>query len=331
MATITRSPRREARRTAHALETPSSPRQHRTGYAYLFLSVFLNGSAFHLIKAGLSSCPALTAVPIISYSAALGVILAGAVSRVVGWRSGPFHAVTPLSIWRELRAYWRLLLPATISGMLGGWLTLLTVSMYSASLTAFLANQVLVFLIVIGVALGDRLSLRESMCIVLVVVGAFMFAYTGQAVAWMALGLMLIACALTATKQVLVKEAVTRGSLWKLVAAQQILMGTWALLLSIGTGGPVPPLPGALGLLVTAGVVGSFVGMGMLYAGYRQVGIARGAPINAMRPLMVLVIGLGLGASLPSSVQAAGGILVLGGSVLLAAGRRMGGNASGIA
>jgi len=45
--------------------------------------------------------------------------------------------------------------------------------------------------------------------------------------------------------------------------------------------------------------------------------VSRGAPLDAMRPLVVLAIGLGLGKALPSGVQLAGGALVLAGSALL--------------
>jgi drug/metabolite transporter (DMT)-like permease len=295
---------------------------NRVGYLYLFASVFLMGLAVHLIKVGLRSCTPNSAIVIVTLSAGTGVLLASAFSRLVGWRSSPFLSATPGNSWREMTRYWKWLLPATVIGMLGGWTGTVVVKLYTASMAMFLGNQTLVFLVIGGVVLGDRLSVRELFYITMVMSGALLFAWTGEAVAWFAVGIMGISCVCTAVKQVLIKQAVSRGGLWELMAAQQYMMAAWGFVLGAATGHlEIPPLSSAL-LIILGGTLQSFLGMGLLYAGYREVGIARGAPINAMRPLMVLVVGLMIGTETLGLMQAAGGALVLAGSALLAGSRR---------
>jgi len=72
-------------------------------------------------------------------------------------------------------------------------------------------------------------------------------------------------------------------------------------------------------LLVLAALAGSMAGMTFLYAGYHRVGVSRGAPLDAMRPLVVLAGGLLLGTAAMGPAQWLGGAVVLAGSALLAA------------
>ena len=296
------------------------------GWTYLFASVLLMGSAFHLIKAGLRSCPASLAVAIGTLSAAVGVMIVGVFARVFLPRL-PIASVTPVTAARRITAQWKQLLPATVIGMTGGWLGTWTIGEYGASVGAFLNNMTVAFLVIGGVFLGERLRTKETALIVLVVAGAFLFAYTGQSVAWMAFGVMAISCAFNAMKQIVIKQASMDGNLWDLMAAQQVMMGTWALGLTVFSGGLVLPETTDLLLLVASGIVQNFVGMGLLYGGYRIVGVARGAPVYAMRPVVVLMAGLAIGNALPAPIQLLGGAMVVIGSVLLASrgrGRRNG-------
>ena len=303
---------------------PSPPvtAPNRAGYLMLLGSVILLGAGFHLVKAGLAGCPPSTAVFIVPLSATLSVIVGGAVARALGITAGGFHRARPLgAITRTIRD-WRLLLPATGAGLVGGWLVTVTNDIYGPSIVAFLNNGTIVFLVISGMLLGDSVSRREMALIVLVIAGAFMFAYTGQTLAWTALGLMGLACVGTSIKHVLLKRVADGGDLWEMMASQQFLMACWAAALSPLTGGLVMPDLRSLAFLVITGFAQSFIGMGLLYAGYREVGIARGAPIYAMRPLVVLVIGLGIGAALPGPVQLVGGAMVLAGSAILAGTRK---------
>lgn len=295
---------------------------NRIGYAMILGAVVLLGAGFHLVKAALAGCPPSTAVFIVPASATASVLIGGAVARAFGITAGGFHRARPMGAIRRIVTDWKLLLPATGAGLFGGWLVTVTNDLYGPSIVAFLNNGTIVFLVISGMLLGDAISKREMALIVAVVAGAFMFAYTGQTLAWTALGLMGLACVGTAIKHVLLKSVADGGDLWEMMASQQFLMACWAVILSPFTGGLVIPTLASLGFLVTTGFAQSFLGMGLLYAGYREIGIARGAPIYAMRPLVVLIIGLGLGAALPGAVQLTGGAMVLAGSALLAGTRR---------
>ncbi len=297
---------------------------NRIGYAMIFGSVILLGAGFHLVKAALAGCPPSTAVFIVPASATASVLIGGAIARLFGISAGGFHRARPMGTLRRIRADWRLLLPATGTGLFGGWLVTVTNDLYGPSIVAFLNNGTIVFLVVAGVLLGDAISRREMVLVVAVVAGAFMFAYTGQSLAWTALGLMGLSCIGTSIKHILLKRVADGGDLWEMMAAQQFLMACWAVVLSPFTGGLVIPTLASLGFLVTTGFAQSFLGMGLLYAGYREIGIARGAPIYAMRPLVVLLIGFALGAALPGAVQLAGGAMVLVASALLAGTTRKG-------
>ena len=73
------------------------------------------------------------------------------------------------------------------------------------------------------------------------------------------------------------------------------------------------------GFAVLAGLSCSVLGMYLLYSAYHLVGVSRGAPFNALRPLAVLLIGLPLGTAPPNRWQALGGLMILFGSVILSA------------
>ena len=304
--------------------TAFDPSMNRIGYLMILGSTFLLGAGFHLVKAALAGCPPSTAVFIVPVSATASVLVAGAVARLLGITAGGFHKATSIGAVRRLVTDWKLLVPATSAGLIGGWLVTVTNDIYGPAIVAFLNNGTIAFLVVAGLLMGDRVSGRELALIAVVVAGAFMFAYTDNNLAWTALGLMGLSCVGTAAKHVLIKRVADGGNLWEMMAAQQLAMAAWAVILSPMTGGLVMPTLPALGFLVTTGFAQSFIGMGLLYAGYREIGIARGAPIYAMRPLVVLLIGLGLGFGLPGPVQLAGGAMVLAGSAVLAATRRTG-------
>ena len=289
------------------------------GWIILFISVFLIGSVFHLIKSALDTCPTSLAITFMCFSATTAMILVGAAARFFAPNS-EFASVTPVSIARRLVEQWKWVVPATVVGMTGGWLTTVTIDIYGTSVAAFLNNMTVAFLVLGGVVTGDKLHLKEFSLILLVILGAFLFAYTGESIAWFAMGIMAVACSFTASKQILIKQASMNGNFWDLMAAQQFLMGVWALILSACTGNVTMPALGDGLMLVLSGVIQNFVGMSMLYAGYRIVGVARGAPIYAMRPLVVLLTGLAIGKALPAPVQMVGGVMVLTGSILLASG-----------
>ena len=70
-------------------------------------------------------------------------------------------------------------------------------------------------------------------------------------------------------------------------------------------------------ILLFAGFLGSMIGMSLLHASYLIIGISRGASIDAIRPLAVILIGVPLGYKFPGILQLLGGTLILLASVIL--------------
>jgi drug/metabolite transporter (DMT)-like permease len=290
----------------------------RTGYVLLLLSVLCNGATYHLSHWALKDfSPAM--VNLTGNFASVGFLLLGGVLwRATGWRVGEVHVVTPRSIGQCFAGQWRLILLATALGSVGGWLNTGANQAYGAAMTAFLANLTLVFLVIFGVISGERLTALEVLTVGAILLGAFMFSWRDGALLWGVVGLMALSCLGTAGKQMVVKRATTLGNMPSMMAATLALMGSWTTLIGLGTGTLQVPAPKPLLITVLAGLVGSVLGMTFLYSGYHAVGVSRGAPVDAMRPMVVLLIGLLLGAALPGPVQLAGGALILGGSVALA-------------
>ena len=290
----------------------------RTGYVLLLLSVLCNGATYHLSHWALKDLsPAM--VNLCDNFASVGFMLAGGVLwRAVGWRAGEVHVVTPRSIAHCFAGQWRLIFLATALGSIGGWLNSGANQAYGPALTAFLANLTLVFLVIFGVLSGERLTLLEVLAIVVILAGAFMFSWRDGALLWGAVGIMVLSCLGGAGKQMTVKRATALGNMPSMMAATLALMGAWTVLIGLATGTLQVPAPKPLLITAVAGLTGSVLGMTFLYTGYHAVGVSRGAPLDAMRPMVVLLIGLLLGAAIPGPVQLAGGAMVVGGSVALA-------------
>jgi drug/metabolite transporter (DMT)-like permease len=290
----------------------------RTGYLLLFLSVLCNGATYHLVHAALRDLsPALANLS--ANFASVGCLLAGgALWRAMGWRLGAVEGVTPASIARCIGGQWRLILLATALGSVGGWLNSGTNRAYGAEMTAFLSNLTLVFLVILGVLSGERMGAFEALTVAVILAGAFLFSWRGGTFLWGAIGMMVLACLGTAGKQMVVKRATATGNMPSMMAAVLLLMGLWTTLIGLATGTLHAPPLRALLLTGAAGLVGSVLGMTFLYNGYHAVGVSRGAPLDALRPMVVLLIGLLLGAALPGPAQLAGGGMILGGSVALA-------------
>jgi hypothetical protein len=68
----------------------------------------------------------------------------------------------------------------------------------------------------------------------------------------------------------------------------------------------MPNAPG-LALAAASGIFGSVIGMSLLYTGYHLVGVSRGAPVDAMRPMVVLLVGLLITPVIPTTPQIIGG------------------------
>jgi drug/metabolite transporter (DMT)-like permease len=69
---------------------------------------------------------------------------------------------------------------------------------------------------------------------------------------------------------------------------------------------------------VLAAALQSALGMPLLYLGFDAVGLARGAAIDTLRPVVVLLIALSLGAPAPPPWCLGGAALVLLGALALA-------------
>ena len=285
----------------------------RAGYFVLFASVVCNAAGFHFVHVGVRLTSPYTTVSVACVAAAVAFLVVGAALRASGQRGGRLREVTPAEMGRTFARSWRMLTTSAVIGGTGGLLIVATNERYGPETAAFLGNLTLVFLVLSGIALGERLRRAEMVTISGILIGAFLFSSQGGEVQWGALGLMGVACAFTAGKQLLTKTVVGRGNPYAAVGVNALLMGAWALAAGLATGNWAPPSPRALAFIVAGGLANSMVGMTLLYVGYNMIGVSRGAPIDALRPLAVLVIGLLLGKDWPAAAQIVGGGMVLGG------------------
>jgi drug/metabolite transporter (DMT)-like permease len=125
-------------------------------------------------------------------------------------------------------------------------------------------------------------------------------------------------CLLHVIKKTLMKRATGIGHLPSVMTLSLVLTGTGGLVAGAATGSLHFGVLGCVGLSVAGGVAGAMIGMSLLYAGLNVVGLARGAPVDSLRPLAVLAIGMIGGTALPGRLQLAGGAAILIGSAALA-------------
>lgn len=299
------------------MDTESTVKRSREGMGFLLLSVLFNGAAFHFARAALATASPATAAVVGCFSASCVFFLCGWLWRRGGWRVGALHALGPSAVWRCLRTNPVAVGLAPVAAALSSVLMNYTNKNYGPELTAFLANQVLVFLVLGGLALGERITPLETLTILFILAGAFLFSYRGGRFQLAALGVMSLCCFFVALKQLLIRKVAMDTPLAPVMVANLMLTCLWAAGMGVATGTLLWPGWRAVGFGALAGLSSSVIGMSFLYAGYGLIGVSRGAPLDAMRPLAVLGMGLLLGGALPGLPQAVGGALILGGSATL--------------
>jgi len=295
------------------------------GYAILALSIVFNGLRYNLDSAALkvrsgSAAPMSTwmVVAVGSYAAAAAFFAVSWIWRRNAWSLGSLQQVSWESCRRATREQGWLVLLAALGGSSGGWFLTESNKLYGPEFTAFLGNLMPVLLILSGIGFGERLRRGELIAIGITVLGAFVFSYRHGRLNWAGIGLMVAGCVLMAMKKILMKHATGVGHLPSVMTLSLLFMGTWAFLGGLLSGELQFGTPASIGCSVAGGVSGAMIGMSLLYAGLNVVGLARGAPIDSLRPLAVLGIGLAAGSRLPGSTQLLGGAMVLFGSVALA-------------
>jgi drug/metabolite transporter (DMT)-like permease len=298
------------------MNRPGWPAEAR-GYLCLFLSVVLNAVGIHAWKFALRDSTPLT-VNVLSGIMASGLFLGvGLLWRRLGWRAGRLGDVSPAALAGCLRrqGLWLLLPPAAAA--LGGWFLNICIKTHGPETASFLMNLTLVFLVGAGLWRGERLSRAELGTVAILIAGAFVFTYQGGRFEWAALVLMIGSCLATATKQLAVKRVSESKSLPLVMTAVLLLSAAWSAAAMALAGGWRTPDLRTLGFLALGAVACNTLGMSLLYAAYHAIGVSRGAPLDAMRPLAVLAIGLFLGAPAPGPIRLLGAAMILGGSVLL--------------
>lgn len=290
----------------------------RSGFYMISLSVVCNATAYHAVKAALADGTPATVATVASLATFVMFLVMGWLWRAAGWSFGGFHRLRMAEVARWIVRRWRI---ASLAALFGGGANVLLqtcVSEFGPEIAAFLANMTLVFLVLGGLLMGERIRLREAAVIGVILLGATLFSYEGGQFHWAAIALMVFACLGTAAKQLTIRRAALSTALPVVMAGMQIGMGLASGLIGLATGTLAVPSGASIAWTCVAALIGSVCGMMLLYAGYGRIGVSRGAPVDAMRPLGVLLIGLALGAALPEPSQMLGAALVLGGSATLA-------------
>ena len=301
-------------------QSPSRPIQQipsSRGFVCLFFSVVLNAGGLHANRLAVANATPLMVTFLSLLWAMVFFFALGWVWRRTGWRALELHSARPGALVDFIRVKFRIMLPAALLLAISAWLVTLSLKLYGPATTAFLMNLTLFMLVIAGYAMGERLRRRECIAILLMLCGALVFSYNGGQIAWGALAIMGIACAITAGKQLLVKRTSTTDPLPVVMCAILFLSMSWTLVAMLTTGGAVWPTPTTLLFTAVGGLLCNVLGMNLLYRAYQLIGVARGAPFDALRPLAVLILGIPLGYALPSPVQAVGALMILIGSAAL--------------
>lgn len=248
----------------------------------------------------------------------IAFLLLGLSARLLGVRLFGFEEVTPRTIVYAMREQWRVVLMAMVFGTVGGWLIGIANKHYGPEATSFVGNLTICFLVFAGAVRGERLRAVELTAIAVIVSGTFLFSYESGQIAWALIGIMAAACMMTATKHVFMKQATAAAHMPSVMSGSLFLVSVIATGIASISGQWQIGSGNAFLVLMCTGVLGSTIGMTLLYRGYHFAGVARGASIDAGRPLAVLLIGLALGAAFPEWWQLIGGAMVLGGSMWLA-------------
>ena len=279
------------------------------------LSVGLFAAGVHFSRAAIARNTPLAVSFLHQTTVFVLFFLLGTLWRVAGWKVAELHAVRLSALSACVRSNARFFLPASLLLALNGWLVNTSLGLYGAEMTSFLMNLTLVFLVLAGCAAGERLSAKEGLAIALMVGGAFLFSYRSGGVAWGAVGLMAAACAIVAGKQLLVKHISGHEPLPVVMAAVMALSVPWVFSLMVTGRQWQPPDLRTSAYVLMGAMLTSVAAMTLLYRAYHLVGVARGAPFNALRPLAVMLAGLAIGHALPTGAQVAGGVMILLGSV----------------
>lgn len=296
-----------------------------SGYVMLVMSVVLNGWRYNLESAALKvrsgsvapvSVWAMTALE--PLAGALAFFVTGWLWRKMRWSWGALDGVTVDSCIEATKKQGGLVLVAALAGSSGQWFLNTSNKLYGPEFTAFLGNLMPVLLVLTGLLSGERLRRAELLAIVTAIGGAFLFSYREGQLNWVGIGLMTLGSVLMATKKTLMKHATGIGHLPSVMTLSLVLMGAGGLVGAGLTGTIHFGTMKSIALCVAGGVAGAMIGMSLLYAGLNVVGLARGAPIDTLRPLCVLIIGLISGTALPAPLQLVGGTMVLFGSFSLA-------------
>jgi len=292
---------------------------HHLGFLCISLSVICNGLTFHVQKAALTGCRPAMLIFIQGMLSAAFFFMAGSIWRLAGWTAGDMHKVSPLSTVKWFKGgVWIIVLAMAMGGG-GGWLQQITVDQYGPEIAAFLGNLKLVILVCAGLMLGERISKAEFVTACVILAGAFMFSWRDGELQTGALIFMTIAGLVVAGKQLIVRRAADKANLPTVMAGMLVGMSAWnGVIAVINNEVAIPNLP-TLGLIALAALLNGVIGMALLYISYNLIGVSRAAPIDAMRPMVVLVVGIAfLGAGIPGWLQCSGAAMVVGGSMLLA-------------
>ncbi|HZQ90943.1 MAG TPA: DMT family transporter [Terriglobales bacterium] len=295
------------------------------GYVMLVTSIVFNGLRYNLEAAALNvqpeSSPPISPLGVViaaNYGSVVACLLTGWVWRQLGLTWGSLHRVSFAACIEAARAQgWPVLL-AGFGAASGGWFINQTNKLYGPEFTAFLGNLIPAILVLTGLLSGERLRLRELFAVGVTIAGAFVFSYRDGQMNWSGIGLMVAGCVLMSMKKSLMKHATGVGHLPSVMTLSLFLVATWGLIGAISSGSLHFGTARSIGLCVAAGISGAMIGMSLLYAGLNVVGLARGAPIDSLRPLAVVAIGMITGTALPARLQLLGGAMVLIGSAALA-------------
>lgn len=221
-----------------------------------------------------------------------------------------------------LRQYWKPLLSIGVINALSMTLFFYAIQMTDPAVISFLGRISTLFTVLLGIiVLGERLRRREWVGAAVILSGALLITYRGDAVLLKVFFISLGSSFLYSCTVIIAKRAVSAVSPLTLTLARSGGTASTILLLALVTGRLQFPSPGMLLIIVVGALGGPLISHLLLYRALALVDASKVSLIGATQPLFVLLYSLALFRTLPDGHQIAGGLLSMGGVAILLSAR----------
>lgn len=221
-----------------------------------------------------------------------------------------------------IRRGWRPTLALVLANAGAAILYYTQIDLANPAIVSFFGRLRTVYVVLLGVVLlGERLGRQEWIGAAVTVLGTALIAYQGGEVLSLVLLLAVLGNLLFAIATVMAKFAVRHIPPITLVGYRGLLISVLILVYALIAGQWQTVTWHTLFVMAAGALGGPFLGHVMYYAALERVGAGRVAIITALQPVFVTLYTALVFGTLPTTQQALGGALTIGGVVLVFAAR----------